>query len=78
MGPTETCEICGTEVAPDEAVRTELSLGDQSMCPTPMSLHPQCYERATEVWEHPDEALCAVDPEFPETAHWLERSRQGS
>lgn len=46
------------------------------MCPTPMSFHPPCHERATEVWELPDEALCAVDPEFPETAHWLEQSHQ--
>lgn len=72
----ETCEICGEDVAPHEAVRAELSLGDESMCPTPMSFHPQCYERATDVWAVPDEALCAVDPELPETAYWLEQSRR--
>ncbi|MEX0658247.1 MAG: hypothetical protein WD080_03855 [Egibacteraceae bacterium] len=78
MGPTETCEVCGTEVAPHEAVRAELALSDASICPTPMSFHPACYERATEVWEQPGEALCDVDPEFPETAHWLARSRRDS
>lgn len=76
MDPIESCEVCGTAVTPDDAVRAEVSIGDDAMCPTPMSFHPACYEQAMQIWQQPGEALCAVDPEFPETAHWLEQSRQ--
>lgn len=72
--PPQTCEACGLEVAPDEAVQAEMTFGEAAMCPTPMSFHPQCFERAGELWYEPSESLCSVDPEFPETGRWLDQS----
>lgn len=76
-GPPQTCEACGLEVAPDASVQAEMTFGEQAMCPTPMSFHPRCYERARDLWYEPAESLCSVDPEFPETGRWLDQSGGG-
>ncbi len=68
--PTETCEVCGGDVAPDEAHRAELSIGDM-MCPTPMVFHPDCYEQVEGVWGDPETNCNAPDPEYPETGQWV-------
>lgn len=75
--PIETCEACGAEVAPGDAVRTELSLNAQ-MCPTPLTLHRDCYERATAVLGDPGESSCSADPAFPETGRWMEAARRSA
>jgi hypothetical protein len=75
--PPPTCEACGLDVAPDEAVTREMTFGEEAMCPTPMSFHPECFERSRELWYEPAESLCSVDPEFPETARWLDQSGRG-
>lgn len=75
--PTETCEACGAEVAPDEAVRTELSMGAQ-LCPTPMVLHRDCYEATTQVWGEPVPTACGADPSLPETGQWMEVARRSA
>lgn len=72
--PPQTCEACGLEVPSNEAVQAEMTFGEAAMCPTPMSFHPQCYERARDLWYEPDEALCSSDPEFPETGRWLDQA----
>ncbi|MBW3562828.1 MAG: hypothetical protein KY437_10070 [Actinobacteria bacterium] len=70
MGPTETCEACGRDVAPEEARRAELTVGDM-MCPTPMVFHEECYEQASGVWEASGTSCSSPDPEFPETERWV-------
>lgn len=77
QGPPQTCEACGLEVAPDESVQAEMTFGEEAMCPTPMSFHPRCYERARDLWYEPAENSCSVDPEFPETGRWLDQSGSG-
>lgn len=68
--PTEVCELCADEVAPEDAYRAELSVGDL-MCPTPMTFHRECYDRAAEIWEAPSpDMTCTFDAEFPETQNW--------
>ena len=69
MGPTEICEVCGLEVDPADAVRTEVSVGDM-MCPTAMTFHRACHERASELWQPDADSYCTTDPEFPETQTW--------
>ncbi|HVM12701.1 MAG TPA: hypothetical protein VM287_00020 [Egibacteraceae bacterium] len=73
IAPPQTCEACGLEVAPDEAVQAEMTFGEAAMCPTPMSFHPQCFERAGDVWFESGDSLCSVDPEYPETGRWLDQ-----
>ncbi len=69
MKPAELCDVCGGEVEPSEAVKTELAAAN-AMCPTPMTFHPQCYEQASAVWAPDPDSYCTTDPEFPETAQW--------
>ena len=69
MKPKELCDVCGGEVDASEAVKAELSAAD-AMCPTPMTFHPQCYERAAAIWQPDPDSYCTTDPEFPETAQW--------
>lgn len=70
MKPSETCEVCGGDVASDEGIRAELSVG-QAMCPAAMVFHDACYEKARDMWQPDPELGCAVDPDFPETGRWL-------
>ena len=71
MKPSELCDVCGAEVDPAEAVKTELAAAN-AMCPTPMTFHPHCYQQASAIWEPDTDSYCAVDPEFPETAQWTQ------
>ena len=70
MKPAELCDACGGEVEASEAVKTELSAAN-AMCPTPMTFHQHCYDRASAIWKpDPDSYCTTADPEFPETAQW--------
>ncbi|MDQ3305749.1 MAG: hypothetical protein M3535_07160 [Actinomycetota bacterium] len=68
MKPSETCDVCGQAVATDEAVHEEMSVGPM-LCPTAMTFHVACYERAASIWS-PDDSFCGLDPDFPEMADW--------
>lgn len=68
----EACEVCGGAVEPQDAVRAELSVGEQ-MCPTPMTFHKACYERASVLWKPDPDSYCVTDPMFPETSEWTPR-----
>lgn len=67
MSPQAMCDVCGQPVDPGEAVSAEVS-AKVSMCPTAMTLHPGCSERAAAIWQADDS--CAMDPDFPEMAQW--------
>ncbi len=69
MKPNELCELCAGDVAPEEAYRAELTVGE-TMCPTPMVFHPACYEKAAHLWQADEGSYCTTDPEFPETQQW--------
>lgn len=69
MNAPDLCDVCGSEVAGDEGVRAEMTVAG-AMCPTPMVMHPACYERAKDMWQPDDDSLCSVDPLFPETTQW--------
>lgn len=76
MKPAELCDVCGGEVDPAEAVKTELAAAN-AMCPTPMTLHQRCYEQASAIWEPDTDSYCTTDPEFPETAQWTPQENSG-
>jgi|GEM_PF-6343162 hypothetical protein len=65
----ETCDVCGGEVSGADVIREEMSAGE-FMCPTPMTIHRACYDKAREVWGPDDSSYCVVDPDFPETQQW--------
>ena len=65
----ELCDVCGQPVPPEEAYRAELTVSG-AMCPSPMTFHPPCYERASSLWQPDPDSYCTVDPLFPETAQW--------
>jgi hypothetical protein len=70
MEPSTSCDVCGRSVAADEAVRAEMSVS-QMMCPTSMTFHPACHERAKALWQ--DDDTCSVDADvaaYPELAEW--------
>jgi hypothetical protein len=70
MEPAAMCDVCGRPVAVDEAVRAEMSVS-QMMCPTSMTFHPACHERARALWQ--DDDACSVDADFtdfPEMEQW--------
>jgi hypothetical protein len=68
----DICDVCGQPVPPEEAFKAEVSCS-QSMCPTSMTLHQACYDKASDMWQ-PDDSYCGIDPDFPEMAAWLEVS----
>ena len=72
--PSELCDVCGAEVTADEAVKAELSAAD-AMCPSPMTFHPACYEKASALWQPNPDSYCVTDPEFPETQQWTPVNR---
>ncbi|MDP8954196.1 MAG: hypothetical protein M3N37_04630 [Actinomycetota bacterium] len=67
MKAPTTCDVCGQEVPTGEEIQAEVSV-EQLMCPTSMTFHPDCYERASALWQ-PDDS-CSVDPDFPEMSAW--------
>lgn len=68
----ELCDVCGGPVTGVDAVRAELSV-DQMMCPSPMTFHTACYEKASHLWKPDTDSVCVTDPEFPETQQWTPR-----
>lgn len=42
-----------------------------AMCPTAMTFHTACYEKAAAVWKPDPDSYCTVDPLFPETSQWV-------
>jgi len=62
------CDICGQPVAAGEAVRGEM-MTSELMCPTNMTLHQDCFEKAAVMWAV-EEPECGYDPRYPETAEW--------
>ena len=77
MKHVEVCDVCGKEVSPSEAVRAEVAFGDM-MCPTPMTFHGACYERASDLMQPGQESFCTTDPLFPETQQWTSPESTGS
>lgn len=71
----ELCDVCGQVVAPEEAVKAELTVSG-AMCPSPMSFHPACYEKASEMWQPDPDSYCTADPLFPETGQWAQPEGQ--
>jgi len=66
----EMCDVCGRVVDdPNDAVRAELTASG-AMCPSAMTFHQACYERASSMWQPDPESYCTVDPLFPETGQW--------
>lgn len=73
-----TCDVCGGDLSPGESVTADLSVADLT-CPTPMTLHPACFERAAALWTDSADSLCIVDPDYPETQTWTPvTARRGS
>ncbi len=67
MKAPTTCDVCGQEVPTGEEIQAEVSV-EQLMCPTSMTFHPDCYERASALWQADDS--CSLDPDFPEMSAW--------
>lgn len=64
------CDVCGQPVPSDEAVRAEMSVS-QMMCPTSMTFHPACHERARALWQDDETCSVAADvADYPELAQW--------
>lgn len=60
--------MCGQEVVADEAYRGDM-MASELMCPTPMTLHQACFQKASGMWQLDDsDASCPYDPDYPETA----------
>lgn len=68
MNPSDTCDVCGIDVPPDQGVRTEVSV-ENAMCPTAMVFHDSCFEQARQFWDV-EPAACQIDPDFPEPPLW--------
>lgn len=69
MRLAEPCDVCGVDVAADEAVRAELTAGEM-MCPTSMVFHPACHEEASRMWQPDPDSTCTFDVEYPQTQRW--------
>lgn len=69
MKPRESCDMCGQDIS-GKTIRAELSFGEGAMCPTPMTMHEKCYEKASELWQPDPESTCVIDREYPETQKW--------
>jgi hypothetical protein len=66
----DQCDVCGKDVPADDLVKTELTVAG-AMCPTAMTFHTACYEKASAMWQPDPESYCTVDPLFPETGQWV-------
>ncbi len=66
----DQCDVCGKSVPADDLVKTELTVAG-AMCPTAMTFHTACYEKASSMWQPDPESYCTVDPLFPETGRWV-------
>ncbi|MGH9127330.1 MAG: hypothetical protein ACRDZ8_21810 [Acidimicrobiales bacterium] len=64
----EMCDICGQPLPADEAVRGEM-MTSELMCPTHMTMHQDCFEKASVMWA-PEVDECPYDSRYPETAAW--------
>ncbi len=51
-------------------IKTELTVAG-AMCPTAMTFHTGCYEKASAMWQPDPESYCTVDPLFPDTGKWV-------
>jgi hypothetical protein len=65
----EMCDVCGQAVPADDMVKAELTAAG-AMCPSAMTFHTACYEKASSMWQPDPESYCTVDPLFPETGQW--------
>ncbi len=75
FGLRPTCDICGQDVSPEEAYNTELTAQGPT-CPTAMTMHQACYQRASELWvPEAADSTCTYDPLFPETGQWSQLQR---
>ena len=66
----EQCDVCGQAVPADDMVKTELTVAG-AMCPTAMTFHTACHEKASAMWQPDPDSYCTVDPLFPETGQWV-------
>jgi len=73
--PIESCDICGANILGGGAVREELSFGEGAMCPSPMTMHKECYAKASELWRPDPDSTCVNDTLFPETQQWTPRAQ---
>ena len=72
LSPPETCDVCGLDVFAGEVYKAEVSV-EGAMCPTPMTFHQACWEKASAMWEPDPDSYCIVDNEYPETQQWTPR-----
>ena len=75
----EQCDVCGQDVPADDVVKAELTVAG-AMCPTAMTFHKGCYEKAAVMWQPDQDSYCTVDERFPETGQWVlpEEAQRGS
>lgn len=67
----ESCDVCGQDVPKDDMIKTEMTVAG-AMCPTAMTFHTACYEKAAAMWQpEAGDSYCTVDPLFPETGKWV-------
>ncbi len=66
----DQCDVCGKDVPADDVVKTELTVAG-AMCPTAMTFHTACYQKASSLWQPDPDSYCTVDPLFPETGQWV-------
>lgn len=66
----EQCDVCGKSVPADDVIKTELTVAG-AMCPTAMTFHTACYEKASVMWQPDPDSYCTVDERFPETGQWV-------
>jgi len=74
MGRVESCDVCGQDIS-GESVRAELSFGEGAMCPSPMTMHKECHEKASALWQPDPDSVCVNDTMFPETQKWTPRPK---
>lgn len=74
----EQCDVCGLDVPADDMVKAELTVAG-AMCPTAMTFHKGCYEKAAVMWQPDPDSYCTVDDRFPETGQWVlpEQAQRG-
>ena len=60
----EQCDVCGQDVPKDDMVKQELTVAG-AMCPTAMTFHTACYEKAAAMLAVCDEAARAPASERP-------------
>lgn len=76
MAQVQMCDVCGGEIRDEQPVRAELSI-EEMMCPTPMTFHRACYEKASVLWQPDPDSICVVDPDYPQTQQWTSKVAPG-